>query len=631
MLNLFKNRHVRQGLYTLLTWSPVWIGCTLLVGGAGSYYAYKLKKDRWLASQALIVRDEAASSNLRQGRFESSTHLKAAQELIVDLARNPQVIREALAHVGPSPSEPATENYPTAKDIREFGESAVSIRAPRGSELGSIEILYLDVKDQVPERALQLTTAMTDALERQLRAVREARAASMTEELRQARETAKAQLAESTKRLQVIEKEVGADLPDLRSMVDTNGSFNPRAAVEQLQSELRQAANRHEQLLIEDQLLAAAAADPSAFINAPGNLLNSQPGLKRLREGLVDAQLNVSQLNGKFTENHPSVQAAHVAEIQIRERLNRELQAALVHSRREIESSTALQQRVKDQISNTEQRIDHLANSRAVYANIVNEVRTRSNILENAERQLAEADANRLASQTINLVNRVESPSISDKPIGPGRKTIMAGSIFGGLILGFGLTFLISPLASHSGYARRWSDMHGRRASDSNPIVMTQIPAFGIDRRLGNGTAPTYDGASILRDLLAANPAMVLSTIGTSAHPTTRPQDGSANVAQSATTSANSPASSTSSRPESQSSRAASTESATASGTEGAHENSLNSTRHTETTTSPLHQEATLTSPSGTERRSQARTAPVKPVVTFGVRTAIEGAHETLS
>ncbi len=131
-----------------------------------------------------------------------------------------------------------------------------------------------------------------------------------------------------------------------------------------------------------------------------------------MREGLVDAQLVASQLNGKFTENHPSVQAARVAEIQIAERLTMELQAALVNIQREIVASSELQDRLRTQIQSTERRIDQLANSRATYANIVNEVKTRSNILETAERELAEAEASRMASQSINLVTRVEKARI---------------------------------------------------------------------------------------------------------------------------------------------------------------------------------------------------------------------------
>ncbi len=271
MKSLFQNHHVKQTLSTLTSWAPVWIGCTILCGSAGGFYAFVLKKDRWLASQAMIVRDEASGSHMRQGRFESTSELKVAQELILDLARNPQVIRSALAEVGPPPDMPAAKavDFPNAETIREFSESSLTMRAPRGAELGSTEILYLDIKDETPQRAMRLAGAVTDALEKQLRAVRESRAQSMTEELAQARETARTQLSAATVRLQELEKEIGSDLPDLRSMVENTSSFNPRSTVEQLQSELRQALNRHQQLLVEEQMLASAAANPDSFINAP--------------------------------------------------------------------------------------------------------------------------------------------------------------------------------------------------------------------------------------------------------------------------------------------------------------------------------------------------------------------------
>ena len=545
MNTLLQNRHVRQTLNTLYCWAPLWIGCTLLCSGTGTYYALFMKKDRWQASQALLVRDEASGSQIRQGRFESSTQLKVAQELILDLVRNPQVIRSALVEVGPGQNEEIKGEFPNAEYLRRFSESSLTMRAPRGAELGSTEILYLDVKDESPDRALQLAKAMTDSLEKQLRNVRETRAQSMTEELAQARETARNQLAATTKRLQEVEAEAGSDLPDLRSMVENSGSFNPRSSVEQMQSELRQAANRHEQSLIEEQMLAAAAADPLSFINAPGNLINSQPGLKRLREGLVDAQLVRSQLVGKFTEDHPAVEAARVAESQIIERLNMELQAALVNIKREITASEALQQRLREQIANTEKRIDHLANIRAAYANIVAEVRTRSSILEAAERELAEADASRIASQSISLVTRVDKPMVGDKPIGPGKSIVILGSLVGGLVCGFGFTFLISPLTAGSGYGRRASDNEGRRPGDRRGLTERAIgPHVSEAPRplnvpgMSNGNPATasqtpvvYDGAQILRDLLAANPELVTHSLRQTAEtnpssPTSSPMVG---------------------------------------------------------------------------------------------------------
>ncbi len=463
------NPKVKSTIHTLVLWSPLWIGCCLLCFALSTVYCFGFKKNVWLASQALTLRDETAGATMRLGRFESSTQLKAAQEMVLDLARNQQVIRNAFMAVGPDASVFGTSSeWPTNRDIKEFADQSLSVHAPRGAEFGATETVYLDVKHTNPQRAIQLTKAMCDSLEDYMRQVRENRAQSIVEEVTQAREKARSELAKATKRLQEIERSIGSDLPDLRSMVEVGGGSSSRTALEQLRQEARQLDAKRQDLETELQMLTSAAANPAAFISAPGSLLNSQPGLKRLREGLVDAQLTQAQLSGKFTDDHPSVTAAKSAVSDITARLNFELQAALQNAKQSLASCDASKSRLDAQEKNLEERMDRLAESRAIYANIVAEVRTRANILEQTERELAEAEASRISSQSTSLVTRVDSPVLSDRPVGPGKTTIIAGATMGGLMLGLGLVTLIHPLLFANAHGRRWSDNagFGRRAED---------------------------------------------------------------------------------------------------------------------------------------------------------------------
>ena len=87
-----------------IKWSWLWVGTAILFGVIGLFYITLLKKDVWVASQGMIVRDEANGAVMRLGRFQSQADMKAAQETIIELAHNPQVIHRALEKIGAEPS-----------------------------------------------------------------------------------------------------------------------------------------------------------------------------------------------------------------------------------------------------------------------------------------------------------------------------------------------------------------------------------------------------------------------------------------------------------------------------------------------------------------------------------------------
>ncbi len=78
----------------LFLW-PV-IACTTLA------LAYAIfRPSRWDATQALFVRDEMRGALMRGGKFESVDAMQTAQETILEVAKHPQVLKNALIEVGP--------------------------------------------------------------------------------------------------------------------------------------------------------------------------------------------------------------------------------------------------------------------------------------------------------------------------------------------------------------------------------------------------------------------------------------------------------------------------------------------------------------------------------------------------
>ena len=467
------NNPALQFLNTSIKWSWLWIGTAALFGMIGLSYIILLKKDVYVASQGMIVRDEANGAVMRLGRFQSQSDMKAAQETIIELAHNPQVIHRALEKIGAEPSflvKLGGGSWPTTKDV-ELTAKKVEVRAPRGAELGTTEVIYLDTQHSSRKRAYDLNVSICDALEERLQQVRQSRADAVLEELTTARDVAKKELDLATEKLQAIERKAGEDLGDLRGMTDASSSANSsRNQLDNVKSELRQAETQLRQMTLDLELAEKAFASPEQLLS-PNSLVNSQSGLRKLREGLADARLHASQLQGRFTEQHPLVLGALKAEQEIQVRLREELGLA----RQTLVNDTSLVNRrigsLHEQRDELVARIDVLADIRAEYANLVADVRSRSQVLQDTERQLSEVQAARDAAVSCSLVTRIDTPFSSETPVGPGRTTILAGSTMAGLFFGFGALFLVAPLES-TVVGRRSSDFAlaiGRRITDRFP------------------------------------------------------------------------------------------------------------------------------------------------------------------
>ncbi|MFO1064363.1 MAG: hypothetical protein U0892_10915 [Pirellulales bacterium] len=324
-------------------------------------------------------------------------------------------------------------------------------------------------------------------------------------ELEHAGRMANQELESITQKLEAVEREAGTDLADLRGLTDTtSGGSTARVSLDAVKTELRQAENQHKQLLSDLKMLSAGLNDPEMMLSAPSTIINAHPGLKKLREGLADAQLQVSQLKGRFTGGHPLVINAQTAESEIRNQVSRELRLAVNSVNADIENSTARIDLLNSQKDLLEERLERLARVRANYGNLVNEVRTRTSIVQEAERELAEARADRDAAMSTTLITRIDQPVIGDRPVGPGKTTIVGAATVAGLMFGLGIVFLLTPLDGGSSSSRRQGDYGqaiGRRLTDRLPWLGEQARGSGgwgrrasdQDRRGGSNNRRSAD------------------------------------------------------------------------------------------------------------------------------------------
>jgi len=464
---------------TLRKYSRRWIVPTGVVVTLSALFVI-FHKNPWHASQALLIRAEAAANLETSGKFDNVSEMKTAQETVVELARSESVIREALNEVGAPAKYQKPNAWPTAKDIATARKS-IRLTAPNGAEFGLTEIFYLSVRDVDPDRAIRLTTALCDRMETRLQRLRDNKAKSLVIELAKASKLAHDDLDQVTERLTTIETEVGNDLADLRMLGEMGrGQSTLRTTLSEIRTELRNANQRNlenSDLLV---LLASAQEDANSLIATPNSLLTSQPSLRRLKDGLVDAQLRTSEVLGQVSKAHPRAKMAFAAEAAINEQIRREISTAIQSLQIDLKMSGNRVAALDKSRAEITQRMHRLASVRATYSNRVAEVAQLRDIAARSRTALADARTRQATAYATSLVTRLDSPVVGDKPIGPRRAVILIAGLFGGLSIGLGIVFLTVP-------APRAPKSPSRR-----PAGAMTSPAF--TEKPGNGDAYAHAG-----------------------------------------------------------------------------------------------------------------------------------------
>lgn len=443
-------------------WASITAGCFL----AAVAFAL-LKSDVWEASQSLVLRDEAAGQLSGQGRFDSIDMMKAAQEMVVEVGRNQAVLEATLREVGPPPGKKVSATWPTLGDVDDFRKE-VAVSPPNGAEFGTTEVLHLSVEAPSPERAIHLTQVLCDQMEKTLKNIRNHRAESVIAELENAEYLARKELERATAALKSQETQIGSDLGELRSLNDTSsGEGNLRNVWNQIHQQIRDSEAEVARLQEQLRILATAQDNPEQLIATPNQLLESQPALRRLKDGLVDAQLRTSELMGRMSESHPQVKSAIAAEDEVRQNLRRELAVAIGGVEADLQVQRTRMESISSQEREVRKRLDNLASVRAPYANLVADVEKCNLVLREAHEKLADARANKRASEMASLITRIDEPTTGQYPLGPGKTVIAAAGLLGGMMISLGLIVLLTPTGEVQG--RRWTDrLWGRRATDGS-------------------------------------------------------------------------------------------------------------------------------------------------------------------
>ncbi len=432
----------------LVAYAPRWIVPAVLGGALATAYAL-FGPDTWEASQALVLRNEAVNNHVGPGKFGHTDEMKTLQETILELARSRNVLAGALGEVGaPADFRGSEAAWPDEMAIESL-RKRVAITPPKGAEFGTTEVFYLTVKDGSRARAVALARAVCGRLESRLKALRDEKAQDMVDELLRSVAEANNELEQATAGVRNIERQVGGDLAELRSLENSGSDFSTlRQTAMQIRAELREARSADEGRRHLLTVLREAHADPGRLPAAPNALLESQPALRRLKEGLIDAQIRTATLRGQMSEEHPAVRAALETEDGIARNLHAELAVAIRGLEVEQRLGTDRLAMLNEQLAATEARLDRLAELRATYAARLAEYQNRVVALGRVESHLAEARASRAGAHAASLITRLDDAQTGANPLGPGRAAIVLLGTVGGLLLGFGVLFLTVPPAT---------------------------------------------------------------------------------------------------------------------------------------------------------------------------------------
>jgi polysaccharide biosynthesis transport protein len=428
----------------LIHYPKRWLIPAAVMTAAVTVYAV-FKPNVYEASLPLMMRNEVSTDAQAPGKFRHEDEMKISEETVMEVTSGRLVLTGALKQVGPPIDAKIVGVWPGDESIDSL-RAAIKVAPPKGAEFGKTEIFYLKVADRDPRRAIALADAIYDQLKANLGAIRNNRARGIVADLEKVVALADADLQQDTQRLKQMEQETGADLIELRMVFQgtaMDGELNKTLVAGQ--TELRQwkaaqAVNR--EML---RLLQAAQRDPQQLVAAPAPLLDSQPTLRQLKQGLGEAQLRASVLAGTLTEDHPQLAVARQAEQDIKQVIFKEVATAARGIEADIQLTESRIRNAEEQLGVQQRRIERLAALRAEYSNLVDQVEHHRAELDQAKHYLAETLASQAASPSSSVINRVGEPDGTSTPIGPTRASIALMGLASGLLSGLGILYLTAP------------------------------------------------------------------------------------------------------------------------------------------------------------------------------------------
>jgi uncharacterized protein involved in exopolysaccharide biosynthesis len=421
---------------------PVFAGMFLAL-----VYVFVLRTNSWTTRQRLLVRDDLLGQSFKPGQFSSFDTMKSRQETILDIARNPNVIRTTLKELGPAKKSWlfSTKDYPDDSTIEQL-QGQINLSAPNGAEFGTTEVVVLSVKAPTAQRSADLIKKLLDEIEKQIEQVRISQLKSMEAELTAARDNAKESQQASIKQLREMESMLGPDSIAMATITSAMpGDNSIKAEMLQIQAEKRGFEAQLESLKAAQKTLEQSQDNPLLIVADTGSFFREQAKLAELAKSLVASQMAYAIAAGKYQEAHPSVKYAAeqlaMMENQVASELTN-LNNSLDSRIRELEHQVA---RLDQQLEDHYQRLHLLSEKRGEHLAINSEIAKRTEMLNQYEATLRNVQSYKAGSGNSVWATRIGEPQVAAQPDGLSKRaTVLAGG-FLGFLFGAGLIVLLAP------------------------------------------------------------------------------------------------------------------------------------------------------------------------------------------
>jgi succinoglycan biosynthesis transport protein ExoP len=441
------NQRLEYVLLTLYRYKIVWIAPAILGAVLALYYATMLSPQIWSARQSMIVRDDLLGQSYKPGRFDSIESMKSAQETILEIARQPQVIRNAMVKLGPPENlkgESAIAEWPNEETIEDM-QDAVLIHAPNGAEFGKTEVIVLNVKQTTPERSLKFIELLLIEIIAKVDEVRSMRLQSMEVELTRVRDAAMAELKKSKDKLTQMDKALGSDIATMNALSDPQNSDNSiKRDISQIRIEKREATLELEKRNALLSQLKEAKTKPDRILGLSAGMIGILPALDDLKKEMIEKQAEFAVAMGVYQPGHPKYARSKKAIDAMRQQIHLELDLCIAAMENEVKDANTRWSRLDNEMKSLDLQLTKLSENRTEILTLVAELKERTEIANKAQSNLAEIKS--LAEAGVsNLIARVDEPQVSTRPDGPGKKLKILVGGFAGLMLGLGIVLLIAP------------------------------------------------------------------------------------------------------------------------------------------------------------------------------------------
>ncbi|MBL8854131.1 MAG: hypothetical protein JNK57_09185 [Planctomycetaceae bacterium] len=442
----------------LLRFRLVILGSVAVFSFGGIVFALMTPKV-YQASQLFLIRDDIAG-----GRFQSFEWLKSAQETVQEVAKHSDVLRATLKELGPE--NPGwmgpSEDYPTLEDIEALRNN-VWVSAPGGNEVGKTEMIRLNVKAATRDRALRLLQHISNGMSRQMRLIRADKAANIEAGRQAAVDSAQKQSTEITNQVIAMERSLGENLIELRSMMDDKSSSESallKPLLLSLDAELVKESNLQSKIQQDIQFFQNGLENVSNLLGFPNNLLEEYQTLRELKAGLVAAQIQMTDVKSRYEPWHGKYTQAEQRLGTLENQIRNELNVSIGIAKSRLLFVEGQVNSLKRQREERVAQLTRLADLRAPYQNLMATQTATTNNLKQAQDELAQARAARLSAAETDLLTPMEEPIAGTKNVGSSRTMIVVGGGVCGIFVGLGLVMLLSaqPTVASPEALARWGN-----------------------------------------------------------------------------------------------------------------------------------------------------------------------------